>query len=94
MEGRMFLVGSAVAAAGRVAKTALAKSPPAAGQLLTPSDLAEFDPAYVENVIVPHFPGEYLAADDQLSSSPRRTRFTAGRSDDRNRRRCRFARQA
>jgi hypothetical protein len=52
----MFLVGSAVAAAGRVAKTALAKSPPAASQLLTPSDLAEFDPAYVENVDRPAFP--------------------------------------
>jgi hypothetical protein len=67
MERRAFLIGGAVAAAGMVAEPALSQSPPAAGQPLAPSDieaavarlrkqfLAEFDPAYVENVIVPHF---------------------------------------
>ena len=67
MERRAFLIGGAAAAAGLVGEPALAQSPPAAGQPIAPSDLesvvvrlrkqflAEFDPAYVENVIVPHF---------------------------------------
>jgi hypothetical protein len=66
MERRAFLMGGAAAAAALVAEPALAQSPPA-GQPIAPSDLestvarlrkqflAEFDPAYVENVIVPHF---------------------------------------
>lgn len=72
MERRAFLIGGAVAAAGMVAEPALSQSPPAAGQPLAPSDieaavarlrkqfLAEFDPAYVENVIVPHFLVKHL----------------------------------
>ncbi len=67
MERRAFLMGGAAAAAGLIAEPALAQSPPAPGQPIAPSDLestvarlrkqflAEFDPAYVENVIVPHF---------------------------------------
>lgn len=67
MERRTFLVGSAVAAVGVATRPALSQSPPAAGQPLAPGDLASaaarlrkqyldvFDPAYVENVIVPHF---------------------------------------
>lgn len=67
MERRAFLMGGAAAAAGLVAEPALTQSPPAAGQPIAPGDLestvarlrkqflAEFDPAYVENVIVPHF---------------------------------------
>ena len=68
MERRTFLVGGGAAVAvGMVAEPALPQSPPAPGQPLAPSDieaavtrlrkqfLAEFDPAYVENVIVPHF---------------------------------------
>jgi hypothetical protein len=67
MERRAFLMSGAAAAAGLIAEPALAQSPPAPGQPIAPSDLestvarlrkqflAEFDPAYVENVIVPHF---------------------------------------
>jgi len=67
MERRTFLVGSATAVAGLATLPAASQSPPAAGQPLAPSDLpstvarlrkqflSEFDPAYVENVIVPHF---------------------------------------
>ena len=67
MERRAFLVGTATAVTGLAARPAASQSPPAAGQPLAPSDieaavarlrkqyLAEFDPAYVENVIVPHF---------------------------------------
>ena len=67
MERRAFLIGSAAAVVGMATQPALSQSPPAAGQPLAPTDLAsavarlrkqflaEFDPAYVENVIVPHF---------------------------------------
>ena len=67
MERRTFLVGSATAVAGLATLPPASQSPPAAGQPLVPSDLqstvarlrkqflSEFDPAYVENVIVPHF---------------------------------------
>ena len=67
MERRAFLVGTAAAATAITAQPAASQSPPAAGQPLAPGDieaavarlrkqyLAEFDPAYVENVIVPHF---------------------------------------
>ncbi len=67
MERRAFLVGGTAAVAGIAAEPAASQSPPAAGQPLAPSDIksavarlrkqfrAEFDPAYVENVIVPHF---------------------------------------
>jgi len=67
MERRAFLMSGAAAAAGLIAEPALAQSPPAPGQPIAPSDLestvarlrkqflAEFDPANVENVIVPHF---------------------------------------
>jgi len=68
MERRTFLLGgAAAAAAGMTAEPAFPQSPPAAGQPINPGDLeatvarlrkqflAEFDPAYVENVIVPHF---------------------------------------
>jgi cytochrome P450 len=67
MERRTFLVGTATAVAGLATLPAASQSPPAAGQPLAPSDLqstvarlrkqflSEFDPAYVENVIVPHF---------------------------------------
>jgi cytochrome P450 len=67
MKRRTFLAGSAATAVGLTSRPAFSQSPPAAGQPLAPSDvpsavarlrrqfLAEFDPAYVENVIVPHF---------------------------------------
>ncbi len=67
MERRTFLAGSAAAVVGMATQPALSQSPPAAGQPLAPTDLAsavarlrkqflaEFDPAYVENVTVPHF---------------------------------------
>ena len=63
--GATAITGSA--AVGLGIRPAASQSPPAAGQPLAPSDiaaavarlrkqfLAEFDPAYVENVIVPHF---------------------------------------
>jgi hypothetical protein len=67
MERRQFLFGSAAAVAGMAAQPAATQSPPVTGQPLAPSDipgavarlrkqfLAQFDPAYVENVIVPNF---------------------------------------
>ena len=71
MERRKFLTGSAAAVVGASTSTSqamyLAHDPAAVRQPLTPSDiaaavarlrkqfLAEFDPAYVENVIVPFF---------------------------------------
>jgi hypothetical protein len=67
MERRTFLTGSAAAAFGISSRPAASQSPPVAGQPLAPTDLmaeiarlrrqylGEFDPAYVENVIVPHF---------------------------------------
>jgi cytochrome P450 len=67
MERRTFLTGSAAAAFGISSRPAVSQSPPVAGQPLAPTDLmseiarlrrqylGEFDPAYVENVIVPHF---------------------------------------
>ncbi len=68
MKRRTFLLGGAAAtAAGIVPQPASPQSPPVAGQPIAPGDiesavarlrkqfLAEFDPAYVENVIVPHF---------------------------------------
>ncbi|HEY6832469.1 MAG TPA: hypothetical protein VI251_08260, partial [Pseudolabrys sp.] len=70
MERREFLILgalSAATAAGAQPEHAHAQSPPAAGQPLAPTDLQttvgrlraqflkEFDPAYVENVIVPWF---------------------------------------
>jgi cytochrome P450 len=67
MERRTFLTGGAAAVFEISSQPAISQSPPAAGQPLAPSDLlsavarlraqflSEFDPAYVENVIVPHF---------------------------------------
>jgi hypothetical protein len=67
MERRTFLTGSAAAAVGLSSRPAGSQSPPVAGQPLAPTDLMsevarlrsqflrEFDPAYVDNVIVPHF---------------------------------------
>jgi hypothetical protein len=67
MERRTFLPGDAAAAVGISSQPAASQSPPAAGQSLPPTDLQsavarlggqflkEFDPAYVENVIVPWF---------------------------------------
>ncbi len=69
MERRTFLVGGSAAVAGMTVQAgpAFPQSPPAAGQPLAPGDLqatvarlrkqflAQFDAAYVENVIVPHF---------------------------------------
>ena len=75
MDRRSFLVGSGVAVAGMAAQPALSQSPPVPGQAqapLAPGDIAsaaarlrkqflgEFDPAYVENVIVPLFLRERL----------------------------------
>lgn len=67
MERRQFLFGSAASVAGMATQPAATQSPPATGQPLAPTDipgavarlrkqfLEQFDPAYVENVIVPHF---------------------------------------
>jgi hypothetical protein len=67
MERRTFLTGSAAAAVGLSSRPAASQSPPIPGQPLAPTDLmatvarlrkqyfAEFDAAYVENVIVPFF---------------------------------------
>jgi cytochrome P450 len=70
MKRREFLIAGAASAAavtGSQSQLARAQSPPTAGQPLAPTDLqstvarlrtqflAEFDPAYVENVIVPWF---------------------------------------
>jgi hypothetical protein len=67
MERRTFLTGSTAAVLGISSQPAVSQSPPAAGQPLAPTDimsavarlrtqfLREFDSAYVENVIVPHF---------------------------------------
>jgi hypothetical protein len=67
MERRAFLTGSAAAVAGISSNPAVAQSPPAPGQRLSPTDLqstvarlraqflAQFDSAYVEHVIVPWF---------------------------------------
>jgi hypothetical protein len=67
MERRQFLFGGGAAVVGMASTPAATQSPPAAGQPLAPSDipgavarlrkqfLGQFDPAYVENVIVPHF---------------------------------------
>ncbi len=67
MRRRVFLVGGSAAAAGAAIRPAASQSPPAAGQPLAPTDIeaavarlrkqfrAQFDPAYVENVIVPYF---------------------------------------
>jgi hypothetical protein len=67
VERRTFLTGSAAAAVGLSSRPAASQSPPIPGQPLAPTDLmatvarlrkqylAEFDAAYVENVIVPFF---------------------------------------
>jgi hypothetical protein len=67
MERRAFLTGTAAAVVGATGTAALAQSPPAAGQPIAPTELQataarlraqfakEFDPAYVENVIIPNF---------------------------------------
>jgi hypothetical protein len=66
MKRRTFLAGSAAAVAGTLPRSAVSQSLPVAGQAATPTDLQaaiarlrtqfkEFDPAYVENVIVPNF---------------------------------------
>jgi hypothetical protein len=67
MRRRAFLAGGSAAAAGAAIRPARSQSPPAAGQPLAPTDIesavarlrkqfrAQFDPAYVENVIVPYF---------------------------------------
>ena len=67
MKRRTFLTGSAATAAGLSSGPVASQSPPIPGQPLAPTDLmatvarlrkqylAEFDAAYVENVIVPFF---------------------------------------
>ncbi|MDE1997080.1 MAG: hypothetical protein KGI75_31560 [Rhizobiaceae bacterium] len=67
MKRREFLTGGATGIAALSAQTAFAQSPPVAGQPLAPTDIAsaaaryralfakEFEPEYIENVIVPHF---------------------------------------
>ncbi len=67
MERRTFLTAGAAALLGVSSGPAASQSPPAAGQPLATTDLMsaiarlrkqysdQFDPAYVENVIVPHF---------------------------------------
>src|SRR6476619_3408537 len=70
MDRRSFLVGGGLWATGMATRPAEAQSPPIPGQTaapLAPSEieaavvrrrkqcLAQFDPAYVENVIVPYF---------------------------------------
>lgn len=67
MRRRTFLAGGATAAAVLPIKSALSQSPPAPGQPLAPTDIAsaaarlhaqyvaEFDPEYVEHVILPYF---------------------------------------
>ena len=67
MKRRAFLIGSASAAAAVGGQPALSQSPPVPGQPPAAGDLAaaaarlraqflkDFDPAYVENVIIPHF---------------------------------------
>jgi cytochrome P450 len=67
MERRTFLTGGTAAAVGLSSRQAASQSPPIPGQPLAPTDLmatvarlrkqylAEFDAAYVENVIVPFF---------------------------------------
>lgn len=67
MERRTFLAGGAAAVVGISSQPVAAHVPPGAGQPLAPSDregavarlrgqfLGDFDPAYVENVIVPYF---------------------------------------
>jgi hypothetical protein len=67
MERRTFLTGGAASVVGISTQPAAAQSPPVPGQPLSPTDLQstvarlraqflkEFDPAYVENVIVPWF---------------------------------------
>src|SRR5262245_66221292 len=67
MKRRAFLIGSASAVAAASSQPALSQSPPVPGQPLAIGDLAsaavrlraqflkDFDPAYVDNVIIPHF---------------------------------------
>ena len=67
MKRRAFLIGSASAVAAVSGGPASSQSPPVPGQPLAASNLAsaatrlraqflkDFDPAYVENVIIPHF---------------------------------------
>ena len=67
MRRRAFLIGSASAAAAVTSQPALSQSPPVPGQALAAGELAaaaarlraqflkDFEPAYVENVIIPHF---------------------------------------
>src|SRR5262245_21262784 len=67
MNRREFLAGGATGVVAISATSALAQSPPAARQPLAPSDIAsaaarlhaqfakEFEPEYIENVIVPFF---------------------------------------
>lgn len=67
MKRRTFLTGGATAAVALSTNAAFPQSPPAAGQPLSPADVAsavprlraqfasEFDPVYFERVIVPYF---------------------------------------
>ena len=67
MKRRTFLAGGATAVAALSASSAFSQSPPAPGQPLSPTDLAsaaariraqfarDFEPAYIENAIVPFF---------------------------------------
>jgi cytochrome P450 len=67
MKRRAFLAGSAAAAVGLSSEAAISQYAPATGQPLAPTDLGlavarlrkqfsrDFDLAYVENVILPHF---------------------------------------
>jgi cytochrome P450 len=67
MKRRTFLAGGATAVVALSARSAFSQSPPAAGQPLAPTDIAsaaarlraqfarDFEPAYIENVIIPHF---------------------------------------
>ena len=67
MKRRAFLIGSASAVAAVTSESASSQSPPVPGQPLATGDLAsaaarlraqflkDFEPAYVENVIIPHF---------------------------------------
>ena len=93
MKRRTFLAGGATAVAGLSTQCAHAHYPPPThGQPVAPSDLQsvaarlraqylkEFDPAYVENVIVPNFlvsvyDGERPCLPMIDVSSPRRTPF-------------------
>lgn len=78
MKRRTFLTGSATAAVTLSANAAFPQSPPAAGQPLSPSDVAsavprlraqfaqDFGPEYFENVIVPYFLVSTYEGEEQM----------------------------